>query len=58
MWVRMLPGYSTDDANGGVSTAEPGMMILKENIRGCDWKWKCNISGRLHASAEYIYLKG
>jgi hypothetical protein len=45
MWVRMLPGYSTDNANGGVSTAEPGMMLLKENIRGCDWKWKCNTSG-------------
>jgi hypothetical protein len=21
MWVRMLPGYSTEDANGGVGTA-------------------------------------
>jgi hypothetical protein len=29
MWVRMLPGYSTDDANGGVSTAEPGMRYPK-----------------------------
>jgi hypothetical protein len=42
MWVRKLPGNSTVDANGGVSTAEPGMMILKANIIGCDWKWKCN----------------
>jgi hypothetical protein len=25
MWVRMLPGNSTEDANGGVGTAEPGM---------------------------------
>jgi hypothetical protein len=45
MWVRMLPGYSTEDANGGVSTTESGKMILKANIRGCDWKWKCNTTG-------------
>jgi hypothetical protein len=38
-------GYSTEDANGGVSTAEPGMGILKANIRGCDWKCKCNTAG-------------
>jgi hypothetical protein len=38
MWVRELPGNSTKDANGGVSTAEPGMRILKVKIRGCDWK--------------------
>jgi hypothetical protein len=24
MWVRMLPGNSTDDANGGVGTAKSG----------------------------------
>jgi hypothetical protein len=40
--------------NGGVGTAEPGMGILEENIRGCDWKCKCDTEGRLHASAEYI----
>jgi hypothetical protein len=45
MWVRMLPGYSTVDATGGVSTAELGMGILKANIRGCDWKCKCNTAG-------------
>jgi hypothetical protein len=38
MWVRMLPGYSIEDANGGVGTAEPRMRILKANIRGRDWK--------------------
>jgi hypothetical protein len=38
MWVRMLPGNSIDDANGGVGTAEPKMEILEVNIRGCDWK--------------------
>jgi hypothetical protein len=45
MWVRKLPGTSTVDANGGVSTAEPGMGILKANIRGCDWKGKFNTAG-------------
>jgi hypothetical protein len=45
MWVRKLPGNSIEDANGGVSTAEPGMGILKANIRGCDWKCKCNTVG-------------
>jgi hypothetical protein len=40
MWVRELLGNSTEDANGGVSTAKLGMRILKANIRGCDWKWK------------------
>jgi hypothetical protein len=45
MWVRKLPGNSTEDANGGVSTAEPGMGILKANIRGCDWECKCNTAG-------------
>jgi hypothetical protein len=54
MWVRMLPGYSTDDANGGVSTAEPGMGNLKANIRGCDWSVNAIQWERLHASAEYI----
>jgi hypothetical protein len=35
--VRMLPGDSTSkNANGGVSTVEPGMGILQANIRGCD----------------------
>ena len=46
MWVRMLPGNSTDDANGGVGTAEPGMEILEVNIRGCDWKCKCDTAGK------------
>jgi hypothetical protein len=32
------PNNSTEDANGGVGTTEPGMGILEENIRGCDWK--------------------
>jgi hypothetical protein len=45
MWVRMLPGCSTANANGGLGTAEPGMRILKANIRGCDWKCKCNTVG-------------
>jgi hypothetical protein len=36
MWGRMLPDDSTGDASRGVSTAEPGMGILKANIRGCD----------------------
>jgi hypothetical protein len=45
MWVRVLPDYSTEGANGGVSTAEPGMGILKAKIRGCDWKCKCNTVG-------------
>jgi hypothetical protein len=45
MWVRMLPGNSTEDANGGVGTVEPGMRILKVNINGCDWKCKCNTVG-------------
>jgi hypothetical protein len=40
MWVRVLPGDSTDDANGGVGIAEMGMGILEANVRGCDWKCK------------------
>jgi hypothetical protein len=36
MWVRMLPGNSTIEANGGVGTVESRMGILKANIRGCD----------------------
>ena len=36
MWVGMLPGNSTEEANGGVGTAQPGMRVLKANIRGCD----------------------
>ena len=46
MWVRMLPGDSTEDANGGVGTTEPGMEILEVNIRGYDWKCKCDIAGK------------
>jgi hypothetical protein len=46
MWVRMLPGDSTEDANGGVGTAEPGMGILEANVRGCDWKCKCDTEGK------------
>ena len=46
MWVRILPGNNTEDANGGVGTAEPGMRILKANIRGCDWKCKCDTVGK------------
>jgi hypothetical protein len=45
MWVRKLPGNSTKDANGGVSTAELGMGIIKADIRGCDWKGKCSTAG-------------
>jgi hypothetical protein len=36
MWVIMIPGDNTEDANGGVGTAEPGMRILEANVRGCD----------------------
>jgi hypothetical protein len=36
MWGRMLLGNNTEDANGGVGTAELGMGILEANIRGCD----------------------
>jgi hypothetical protein len=51
----MLPGDSTPkNANGGVSTVEPGMGILKANIRGCDWNVNAIPWERLHASAEYI----
>ena len=57
MWVRMLPGDSTEDATGGVSTTETGMGNLKANIRGCDWSVNAIQRERLHASAEYIYLK-
>ena len=52
MWVRMLPGDSTGDAMGGVSTAEPGMGILKANIRGCDWRCKCNTAGETTCQFE------
>ena len=54
MWVRMLLGDSTEDATRGVSTVEPGMGILKANIRGCDWNVNAIQWERLHASAEYI----
>ena len=33
------------NANGGVSTAESEMGILKAKIRGCDWECKCNTVG-------------
>ena len=56
MWVRMLSGYNTKDANGGVGTAEPGMRVLKANIRGCDWK--CKYSGIDYMPVLNIYLKG
>jgi hypothetical protein len=46
MWGRMLPSNITEDANGGVGTAESGMGILEANIRGCDWKCKCDTMGR------------
>jgi hypothetical protein len=36
MWVRMLLGNSTEGANGGMGTADPGMGILEANIGGCD----------------------
>jgi hypothetical protein len=38
MWVRMLLGNSTEDANGGMGVVYPGMEILEVNIIGCDWK--------------------
>ena len=41
-------------ADGGVSTAKPGMGILKANIGGCDWNENAIQWERLHASAEYI----
>jgi hypothetical protein len=46
MWVRMLSGDSTKDANGGVGTAEPGMGILEANFKGCGWKCKCDTEGK------------
>jgi hypothetical protein len=46
MWVRMLPGDSTVGENGGVGTAEPERGILEANIRGCDWKCKCDTVGK------------
>jgi hypothetical protein len=46
MWGRMLPGDSTEDANGGVGTTEPRMGILDPNVRGCDWKCKCDAEGK------------
>jgi hypothetical protein len=36
MWGRVLPGDSTEDASGGVGTAEPERGILEVNVRGCD----------------------
>ena len=46
MWVRMLPGNSTEDANGGMGIAELGMEILEVKNKGCDWKCKCNTAGK------------
>jgi hypothetical protein len=46
MWVTMLPGNSTEGENGGVGTVDRGMGILEENIRGCDWKCKCDTVGK------------
>jgi hypothetical protein len=40
MWVRVLPGDSIEDVNGGVGTAKTEMGILEENVRGCDWRCK------------------
>ena len=40
MWVRVLPGDSPEDANGGVGTAEMKMGILEANARVCDWRCK------------------
>jgi hypothetical protein len=61
MWVRKLPGNSTEDENGGLSTAEPGMGILKENIRGCEWRSECcrvrNGHPRDYMPVLSIYLK-
>jgi hypothetical protein len=42
---KKLPGTSTKNENGGVSTAEPEMGILKAKIRGCDWECKRNTAG-------------
>jgi hypothetical protein len=55
MWVRKLPGNSINDANGGVSTAEPGkgcpkgqyQRVMTGNVNAIQRE-------RLHASAEYI----
>jgi hypothetical protein len=58
MWVRMLLGNSTKDANGGVGIAEPGMGILEANIRGCDWKCKMRYNGKDYMLVLSIYLKG
>jgi hypothetical protein len=44
MWVRKIPGTGTKNANGGVSTAEPKVGILKAKIKGGDWECKCNIA--------------
>jgi hypothetical protein len=51
---KKTTGYQYQNANGGVSTAEPEMGILKANIRGCDWNVNAIQRERLHASAEYI----
>jgi hypothetical protein len=46
MWVRMLPSNTTENENGGEGTAELGMGILEENVRGCDCNCKCDIEGK------------
>jgi hypothetical protein len=41
--------------NGGTSTAESDVGILKEKIGGCNWKMHCDIQReRLHASVDNI----
>ena len=42
------------NANGGASTAKPGIGILKAHIRGCDWDVNAIPWEILHASSEYI----
>jgi hypothetical protein len=36
MWVRVLLGDNTEDANGGVGTTESEMGILEAYVRVCD----------------------
>jgi hypothetical protein len=40
MWGRVLPGDSTEDANGGGGTTKSEMGILEVNVRGCDRRCK------------------
>jgi hypothetical protein len=48
----MLPGNNTNDANGGMGTAEPRMENLEVNIRGVTGNASVIQRERLHASAE------